>query len=188
VGNSSLQKEEDLMGFVKPGKLMAFLVCLALAAAFGVTGTIAQEATKISGTLTLAYTAKDSLVVGDEGGHLMMLDLSEGKNVSTGDNAFMDGAQAANMSFADMTLGNGVNQGYVKFAAGDDAVYAKWSGTLTMVLTAEDEPDVSFEGEYTYIMGTGQYENIKGGGTYKGKFTSDTEYVCDWEGEYSIGE
>ena len=65
---------------------------------------------------------------------------------------------------------------------------SKWEHQLTTVMTEEGTPSTTFEGTFTYTGGMGKYENIKGGGTYKGMFTSKTEYVVDWMGEYSLEE
>lgn len=176
------------MGFVRTGKSKVFFLGLGLIIALGITSIGAQEATKVSGKMTLTVTPQDSIVIGDEAGHIMTVGMSEGKNINTGDNTFMDGAQVINVSCADMTKGTGVNQGYVIFTKDDDTTYGKWEGTITTVLSAEGSPDVSIEGVVTFINGTGQFENIKGTGSYKGKFSSETEYSVEWQGEYTIAK
>ena len=174
------------MGYVRLRKSMAFLACIALLIALGVTSTSAQEATKVSGKITATYTDLDSVVVGDIIGHVLSLLTSEGKNVNTGEHAFMDGAQIVNMSYSDLIKGSGVHHGYVKFTKNGDAIYAKWEGKVTTVQTTEGAPATSFEGILAYTKGTGKFENIKGSGTYKGEFISKTEYSAEWQTDYSI--
>jgi hypothetical protein len=174
------------MGHVRPGKSMAFLACIALLIALGVTSTSAQEATKVSGKITAAYTNQDSIAVGDITGHILSLSTSEGKNVNTGEHAFMDGAQIVVVSYGDLILGNGVHHGYIEFTKNDDAIYAKWEGKVTTVQATGGAPVTSFEGTLTYTKGTGKFRNIKGSGTYKGEFISKTEYYSEWQTGYSI--
>jgi hypothetical protein len=157
-----------------------------MAVAFGTASLNAQDATMISGKISATYTQQDSIVVGDDMGHLLTLSVSEGENVSTADNAFMDGAKITNMGYSDLIKGNGIQQGYVKFAAGEDMAFASWEGKVTTVLDTAGTPVSSFGGTFTYIKGTGKFENIKGGGTFKGGFTSKTAYAVEWQGKYLI--
>jgi len=146
----------------------------------------ADAQNKIAGKLTLAYSSLDTLAVGDTEGHNMALAESKGTNASTGETAFMDGAEAVNLSFADLAMGSGPHEGYVTFKSGDDMTIAKWKGMVTTTMSAEGAPQTSFSGTFEYIKGAGQFENIKGAGTYEGHFTSNTEYVSDWKGEYTL--
>jgi hypothetical protein len=98
----------------------------------------------------------------------------------------MDGAQIVNMSYNDLIQGSGVHNGYIKFTKNGDAIYAKWEGKVTTVQANEGAPTMSLEGIFAYINGTGEFENIKGNGTYKGEFISKTEYLVEWQADYSI--
>jgi len=138
--------------------------------------------------ITATYTKQDSIVVGDVDGHILTLGISEGNNVNTGEHEFMDGAQAVNMSYSDLIQGNGTHRGHVKFTKNGDTIYAKWEGKITTVQTSEGAPTISFEGIFEYTKGEGEFENIKGNGTYKGGFTSETEYTVEWQAEYTIAK
>jgi hypothetical protein len=146
----------------------------------------ADAQTKISGKMTMAYAQTDSIVIPDTEGHNMTLAESKGTNISTGDNAFMDGAENTVISYADLVMGSGPHMGYNTFTKGDDMLIAKWQGEVKTVMTEEGAPNTTFAGTFKYVIGAGQYENIKGGGTYKGEFTSPTEYTVEWEGEYTL--
>ena len=74
----------------------------------------------------------------------------------------------------------------MKLTKKDDTVFAKWKGSVMTTLSAEGTPVTTFEGSFSYIKGTGHFENIHGGGTYKGRFISKTIYTVEWEGEYFI--
>jgi hypothetical protein len=147
---------------------------------------MAQQKTKIAGKITSAYVMEEKLNVGDAEDHIISLGESEGANVSTGENKFMDGAGVVNMSFSDIVKGNGPHQGYIKFAKNGDSVFAGWNGKIATIFSEEGAPITTFEGIFTYIKGTGRFENIQGSGTYKGKFISEKEYAVEWEGEYFI--
>jgi hypothetical protein len=41
------------------------------------------------------------------------------------------------------------------------------------------------EGTWTKVMGSGRYRDARGKGTYKGHFTSQSEYTVEWSGEIS---
>jgi len=172
------------MGFVKQRSLAVVFVSLVLAFALFASNLSAQETTSVSGTITAAYTHEDSIVVGD--GHILTLGTSEGKNVNAGEHTFMDGAKIVNMSYSDLARGSGVHQGHILFISDADTVYAQWEGRVTTVLDAEGAPTTSFEGTVWYTAGTGQFVNIKGRGTYKGDFTSETGWSAQWQSRYVI--
>ena len=146
----------------------------------------ADAQTKISGKMTMTYTKMDSIVVGDTDGHNMSLATSKGTNADTGENGFLDGAEALNFSYGDLTKGSGPHQGYATIKKDKDMIISKWQGEVKVTMTEEGTPKIAFMGTFEYIKGAGQFENISGKGTYKGHFTSKTEYVVDWKGEYSL--
>ena len=168
--------------------LTALFISLALLLAVAPTLSNAQEMTKVAGKINATYTHQDTIVVGDTDGHNLTSAISEGPNVSTAEDEFMDGARTVNHSFSDLVGGNGPHQGYVEFAKNGDTAFAKWQGTVTTTLSAENTPVTTFEGTTTWIRGTGKFKNIQGTGTYNGGFISKTEYEVEWAGEYTIKE
>jgi len=176
------------MQFSRPRKTATLLVSLALVLVFCAVGLNAQQPTKVSGKITAVATHRDSIVVGDVINHMISLMVSEGTNVNTGDHEFMDAAQVVNMSHSDLVQGSGVNQGYVRFTKNGDTAFAQWQGKITTEVMPEGNPFTGVEGTYTYIKGAGSLTNIKGEGTFKGEFTSPTEYTVEWQGTYAIGE
>ncbi len=87
---------------------------------------------------------------------------------------------------SDLVKGNGTNQGYGKLAQNGDSAFLKWEGQVITTLSANGRPMIAFEGTWSWTKGTGQFENIQGGGTYKGKYISRTIWTNEWEGEYFI--
>lgn len=166
--------------------LVVLFVCLALSVTLAAATATAQEKTEVSGTMSASYTQQDTIAVGDQAGHLLTLVMSEGTNTETSKAGFMVGATIRNMSQSDVVNGNGSQQGYLSLMKDGEMVFASWKGKLTTTMVEGKPPVTSFGGTFTYTMGTGKYENIKGGGSYEGKFTSETEYKVDWKGEYTI--
>lgn len=167
-------------------KLIGLFISLVLIFTLGVTTSIAQQKIKVSGKHTFAYTKQDSINVGDTEGHLITLSEYEGFNVSTGKDKFMDGALDVAMGFSDLVMGNGTDQGYGKFSLNGDVIFWKHQGNIATTISPEGKPVSTAEGSWTWIKGTGKYENIQGSGTYKGKFMSRSIFIVDWEGEYFI--
>ena len=160
--------------------------CLVLACVLVASSLYAEQPTKISGKITAEITRQDTVAVGDTEGHNMYLQVSDGTNSSTGEEGFMAGALIHNVAFADIVRGNGVHQGYVKFTKGGSSAFAGWEGKVTTTLTSDSTSVISHEGTFSYIGGTGRFENIKGGGKYSGRYTSTGGYVTEWQGEYSL--
>ncbi|MBW7997998.1 MAG: hypothetical protein FVQ81_15815 [Candidatus Glassbacteria bacterium] len=159
---------------------------LVLIFALGVATLPAQQKIKVSGKHTLAYTKQDTINVGDTEGHILSLSEFEGTTVSTGKNKFMDGARDVGMGFSDLVMGNGSGQGYLKSSLNGVVVFSKHQLKTATTLSPEGKPVTTFEGSFTWTKGTGKYENIQGGGTFKGKFISRIIFIVEWEGEYFI--
>ncbi|MEE9555058.1 MAG: hypothetical protein V3W18_12245 [candidate division Zixibacteria bacterium] len=175
------------MRFLNLGKAISLSVVIVLAILFFATNSHAQQVIPISGKINATYTQQDSTVVSAADGHVMFISVSEGTNVSL-EGGFMDGAQATNMGFSDLTKGSGPHEGYIQFVKGDDGTMGQWQGKVTTVMSPEGTPVTTFEGNYRYIRGNGKFEGIKGSGTYRGTFTSKTEYTVEWQGDYILGK
>lgn len=160
----------------------AMMLVLFVAILFVAGQAVAQN--KIAGSQNMSYTEIDSLIVKDAAGHNMTLGRAEGTNTSVGESSFMDGAESVDLSYSDLVMGNGTNQGYTIFKNGDDMAVVKWQGEVTTTMTEEGTPMTTFSGNWEFVKGFGQYQDIKGKGTYKGQVTSKTEYTVQWQGEY----
>lgn len=167
-------------------KIIRLLICLILIFTLGLTTAIAQEKIKVSGKHTLATIEQTAINVGDTEGHMITLGEFEGSNVSTGEKKFMDGAMDVGMTFSDMVMGNGSHQGYGTMSLNGDAIIWKHQGKSVTTLSPKGQPVTTVEGSFTWINGSGKFENMKGSGTYKGTYISKTIVVLDWEGEYFI--
>jgi hypothetical protein len=141
------------------------------------------EEMKIAGSFWLTYSKQEVIPVGDADGHILVLAEARGPNHSTGRDLYMDGAETSNREIADLVQGSGTHSGYVTFAKNSDSTVTKWSGQVQTVLSPEGKPVTTFAGTWIKVKGTGRYEGVTGGGTYKGHVISPTEYSVDWEGE-----
>ena len=165
--------------------LTRFLFCFAVVCIFCSTESISQQK-KIACKMTCATTERKEFDIGYPEGHSFSITETEGINTSTGLNPFLEGAKVINFSFADLVMGNGDYQGYIKLEKKDDMVLCKWDGSIKTIIGPEKIPVTTFEGTFFYIYGSGSFKNIQGKGTFKGEFISRTIYIVDWEGEYSI--
>ena len=83
---------------------------------------------------------------------------------------------------SDLVGGNGPQRGYfVNLHPKGDRDIGTFEGK---VVTAGTQ--VTIEGTWKYVDGTGIFKGIAGGGTYKGRMTSPTEVENAWEGTYEL--
>jgi hypothetical protein len=141
---------------------------------------------KVSGKQTCAYNKLERTDVGDIDGHIVSFMVAEGVNVSTGDAKFFNGAQIVSIINSDIVYFNGLFQGYTKFTDKGDSIFSKFEGRITNTLSGEGNYVQSMEGTFSFIKGTGEFENIQGSGSFKGRYLSKIIYVNEWEGEYWI--
>jgi hypothetical protein len=158
---------------------------LPLAAAVLLGWSSGSAPVKIAGTFKAKYAEQHPLPVPDTPGHALVLARVEGVNRSTGATPYMDKGKVTNLEFADLAQGNGPQQGYISMSQSADTVISKWSGKVTTTLAPDKTPITTFEGTWAKVKGAGRYRDVTGKGSYKGHFTSQTEYTVDWSGEIS---
>ncbi len=170
-----------IKGFKKT-EVWTFLFSLILTLAF--TTAEAQQKFKIAGTGDYTMIEGQAFNINDAEGHMVRLNQAEGKNLSTGETEWMQNARAVNISFTDVTKGNGFHQGYVTVEKESDKIVSRWEGKMTTKLSDAGQPVTTFRGNMWWTDATGKYENMHGVATYKGWFTSENTYRVEWEGEY----
>lgn len=146
----------------------------------------AQQKIKVSGKHTLADINMNTINVGDTEDHIISLGEFEGSNVSTGEVKFMDGALDIGMTCSDVVKGNGPHHGYGNMSLNGDTIFWEHRGTIGTTIVSGGKPVTTVEGSFVWTKGTGKYEGIQGGGTYKGKYISKTIFIVEWEGQYLI--
>ena len=165
-------------------KMEVWTIVFSLIFTLALTTAEAQKKFKIAGTGEYTMIEGQAFNIEDTEGHTMTLNKAEGKNISTGETEYMHNTRAVNVSFNDVTKGNGPHQGYVTIEKGSDKIVSQWEGKITTKLSDEGKPVTTFKGKMWWVSATGKYENMHGVATYKGWFTSEKTYTVEWEGEY----
>jgi len=137
--------------------------------------------TKIAGKTTFSLIHQQTFEVDDN--HVLMLRKSEGTNKSSGQNNFMDGAKVTNIAFLDLTNMSGPQEGYAIMEKDGNKTITKWHGTVITKPSSDGKPMPTFTGTMEQIRGTGKFKNTRGTFRYTGYFTSEKDYVSEWEGE-----
>ena len=140
------------------------------------------HADAISGAIAVKLTKQEMLPVSAQSGDMLMLAESHGTNKSSN---WMDDAEVVNKEIDFLLKGSGPQHGYITFAKGEDTVDVKWSGHVHTVMV-NGQPQISFHGTWEHVKGTGKYQGTQGKGSYKGRFTSQTDYVVDWVGQEKL--
>ena len=163
-------------------KLLLILTALVFILAFSVTTSTAQEKVKFTSKTYGVFTKYEQIKPDDTEGHTMTAYESKGVGLgSVGDVTFVS------QGMSDLIKGNGTHHGYYKGTDKDGHVYfSKWQGNVTTTMSPEGRPLVKYAGTWSYTGGTGKWENVEGGGTYKGQFIGPGIYFNMIEGEYSI--
>ena len=110
------------------------------------------------------------------------LSLAEVRGVQKSTDHHWDNAKITYWGTADLIAGNGPQHGYfVNEHADGDRDFGTFEGKI---VTTGGE--VTIEGNWKYTGGTGNFQGLTGGGTYKGRMTSPTEVENTWEGAYEL--
>lgn len=158
-------------------RIILLLISLFTISFFSVTMSFAEE---VKGKRFGTFEAKESIKVGDAEGHALAVGVGKGVDV-TNSSVFVTS------SLSDLTNGNGTHQGYtVTTYKNGSKTFSDFQGKITTAMSPKGIPLVSFEGTWVFTGGTGEWANIQGKGTYKGKFIGPGIYTYDMEGEYSI--
>lgn len=168
------------MQMLKPKRLTLLLISLASIFVFGLTGSLAQEKTKIAGKIFAVNTKYEVIKLDDVEGHTLIQHQWKGIDVVTDFQVFLSG-------YSDYIKGNGIHQVYSKLVDPEgDLYYTKAEGKTTTILSPEGKPVTSIDGKFSFIRGAGKFENIQGSGTYKGKIIGPGILTYEWEAEYFI--
>jgi hypothetical protein len=80
----------------------------------------------------------------------------------------------------DLVNGNGPQRGYF---VNEHADGSRDFGTFEGRVSAQQ---ATMEGTWKFTGGTGKYQGLTGGGSYKGRFTSAVEVDNNWDGTYQL--
>ena len=133
-----------------------------------------------SGSFSGRATSQTTISLPDVSNHDLSHVEVRGVQKSTDQN--WDNAKITYWGTADLIAGNGPQHGYfVNEHADGDRDFGTFEGKI---VTTGGE--VTIEGNWKYTGGTGNFQGLTGGGTYKGRMTSPTEVENTWEGAYEL--
>jgi hypothetical protein len=133
-----------------------------------------------SGSFSGRATSQTTISLPDVSNH--DLSLLEVRGVQKSADHNWDNAKITYWGTADLIAGNGPQRGYfVNEHADGDRDFGTFEGKI---VTTGGE--VTIEGMWKYTGGTGNFQGLTGGGSYKGRMTSATEVENTWEGTYEL--
>ena len=134
----------------------------------------------LSGSFSGRATAQTTISLYDVANH--DLNLLKVRGVQKSHDEKWNNSKMTYWGTADLIAGNGPQRGYfVDVHANGDRDIGTFDGS---VKTAGGQ--VTIEGNWKYVDGTGMFKGLTGGGTYKGRMTSPTEVENTWEGTYEL--
>jgi hypothetical protein len=146
-----------------------------LMVAGGILLAAVQPAAAQTGTFTAtgkvtALLAETKMRLADKAGH--ELNMVRRLDTLSYSDPVLGSGQAIVLSTNDVIAGSGTNRGYFEIAhPTGDKTFTSFEGTVTATPKPGGPPEVTFEGKWSYVGGTGKFTGITGGGTYKGGLT-----------------
>jgi hypothetical protein len=124
------------------------------------------------------------MLPGDKPGHEVTM-VRRMDTLTYSDPLFASG-QATVVAVTDYVAGNGPHRGYFAIShPNGDKTFTSYEGATTATPQPSGTPKVTFEGKWQLTGGTGKFEGITGGGTYKGGLTSAGP-AYELEGQYTL--
>ena len=163
---------------------LSLLVCLFLVS-LAAASPAAAEAHKISGTAkVMAVLSQTIMSLGDKPGHEVGL-IRHLELDSSSDPGF-NNIEYDVVETTDYVTGSGTHRGYrISTVPGGDKLNSAYEGTTRVVARPGAFPDITFEGKWWFTGGSGKFQGITGGGTYKGQATP-AGVAWEWQGEYEV--
>jgi hypothetical protein len=128
--------------------------------------------------------AETKMLPGDKPGHEVTM-VRRMDTLTYSDPLFASG-QATVVAVTDYVGGNGPHRGYFAIShPNGDKTFTSYEGATTATPQPSGTPKVTFEGKWQLTGGTGKFEGITGGGTYKGGLTSAGP-AYELEGQYTL--
>jgi hypothetical protein len=132
----------------------------------------------------VAVLAETKMLPGDDPKHEVIMNRQLYEE-QTSDPDFKN-AQGYRVNVSDLVAGSGSHRGYAAATGpGGDKWFTAYEGRVKTVPKQGAPPEITFEGKWWYVGGTGKFKGITGGGTYKGEVTP-AGAVYQYQGEYEI--
>ena len=164
---------------MKRKKLSAVIVATLL---IGIAHEAMADRQDIAGQFRATPVAKEVMPVFNQEGHILVMTESKGLN-KEGNSGYMDGATVLSREIQDLALGNGPQRGYTVMSKDGEETLTRFEGRVTTTLDEKGNPETTCKGTWEKVSGTGQYEGVRGSGTYTCQVVPGTEdVVVDWRG------
>lgn len=136
----------------------------------------------ISGSFTGHAAAQSSMSLSDAANHeLNLMQVTATQRSSDPD---WNHSHMCYWGTADLHEGSGIQRGYfITYHSGGDRDFGTFEGKIS---TAAGQ--MTIEGTWKFSGGTGKYEGLSGGGTFKGRMTAPGVFEDTWEGNYELAE
>ena len=140
---------------------------------------------KIAGSATFSMASRVTLPVSSATADHTLLQSSELASQLLFSGETLSGCSVERTTLCDMARGRGTCFGYqTMLSIEGDRLVTKYSGVILPDTGVDKKPtDLIIRGTWVVKDGTGKYLHYQGGGTYRGRFISDSEYTLEWSGE-----
>jgi hypothetical protein len=134
----------------------------------------------ITGAFSGRTTSQTTISLQDISNH--DLSLMEVRGVQKSQDEKWNDARITYWGTADLIAGSGPQRGYfVNEHADGDHDFGTFEGRIQT-----SGQQATMEGNWKFTGGTGKYQGLTGGGTYKGRLTSPTDVENTWDGIYQL--
>jgi hypothetical protein len=165
-------------------KISHTLVILSAMVAMGFAPTsVLAENVKDAGGYDATYAKREMQPIPDQDGHVLML--TDANGTATNPGGPLDGFSVTEKATADLSQGNGPQQGYVIFSKGPDQLIVKFEGNVATALK-DGQPNITMKGTYAVVSAAGALSGSEGKGSYSGYFTAEDKYHIDWDGTRAV--
>lgn len=117
--------------------------------------------------------------------HVIVHSAERGTQLETNGFDLLKNCSLLRTSTCDLVQGRGTCFGYQIFESSNgDRLLAKFSGVLLPESSSDNKSHQTvIRGTWVYVRGSGQFAGVKGGGSYRVRYLSATEYVLEWSGD-----
>jgi hypothetical protein len=155
-------------------------VCGALLLLMQPTESVAQTGKSTGTGKITAVLAETKMLPGDKPGHEITMSRRT-EALTFGDPVFGSG-QAFAVGVSDYVAGNGSHRQWLVIThPTGDKTFTAGEGMTKSTPKPGGPPEVTYEGKWWYTGGTGKFEGITGGGTYKGAGPA-----YEFDGQYTL--
>lgn len=136
--------------------------------------------TEVSGTFDGEVTLQTAVAIPDKALHCLAMATVSGVHEST--DGHWAGAKLTYWGMGDLLAGNGAQTGYFRNEhVSGNTTFGTFDGTVTT-----EGFSSKIVGKWQLVSGTGQFEGIRGGGSFEADSTGPVQVHMTWSGEYSL--